>query len=205
MKENDVDRKNKGWNPEANRRWFLRRLATLGGGAIAGWAVLISCAGLKKRPRGKATSVGRFKKVFQTIKTTGELKTPNKSWVAPLKPLSAADRLASVTTIEVSQRCPECDDLATKIAMMVQGALSDPAISHAVVHQATGGGCGGNCGGAKGYICGVGCFKVTDTMLQVDEMGNVLTGQDLYAPNIMDFSAAMTNTAEAYREVFGPP
>ena len=37
-------RPEKGRDPEANRRWFLRRLAALGGGTIAGWAAMIGAA-----------------------------------------------------------------------------------------------------------------------------------------------------------------
>ena len=206
----------KGWNPEVNRRWFLRRAAVTGGGVLFAESILSSS--LKAQiPRVSSTastqlapeSLPRIRSAYQKIKSTGNFRTIGAGWAAPLRDLTPVERVAAVSILEISQRNLSCKDIGGKIGLMLKAATEARAdtlteIRTQVIQQATGGICGGGCTGA-GYICGFVCSKVTDVMLAVDQMGSVLQSGDFAnaAKDIVQTSAAMNGAAAAYREIFG--
>lgn len=191
MSDRNDDRPKKGRNPQANRRWFLRRLSALGGGAVAGLGAASKQAeaqaprgartgarprtGRAVRPQGKAATPLQFKGAFQSIKAAGTAgPTANRAWAPALQELSASDRIAAVAAVELSQRNPGCKDIAGKAAALLQimnvdamrpaGRGGRGVVGPGAVTTTTefaGGACGGDCSDTTGAICGGGCAGST--------------------------------------------
>ena len=232
MDDKKIKRRKKGSDTEENRRWFMRKLAALGGGAVAGSVALDKTADGQDRVRsgrlarvrkkltirGKAAQVAQFRTAFQKIKASGKAGArANKAWKKPLEELSWHNKLAAVAVLEISQRNPQCKDLGSKIADVTRdiaisrltktGTTPEQVLSP--VFGASGGGCGGGCDDATGGICGFDCFQMLPRdnpiyqALNVDRMGTVLTKSEFTKINLFDGAAALRNAARAYKDVFG--
>jgi hypothetical protein len=211
------NKKEKGWNPEVNRRWVLRKAAAAGGALLV--APMIATPLKAQFPTVKSSgtvqpidtaSLGRIRTAYQQIKTTGNYKTVGSGWAPAVKSLTPQERLATVWILEVSQRNTACKDIGGKIGLVMRGTLEATSntlteIRNQVIQQATGGGCGGDCQGTWGFGCGMRCAGVKDVMLAVDQAGMVLLQTDM-ANAFRDYgqiTAAVNGAASAYREIFG--
>jgi hypothetical protein len=215
MREKKQSKESKGWNPEVNRRWLLRRAALLGGSAFLAESILPHSLKAQIPTVTRTTRTvdlqasSKFRTAFQGIKSTGNFTKVNTAWAAPIRSLSPMERAVAVSVVEISQNNPNCNDIGGKIGLMLKAAsqttpdmLSD--IRDQVINQSTGGICGGGCRDAEGYICGIKCEDVKDGILAIDQMGAVLQQSDLVAMtgNLAQTAAAFDSAADIYNDIF---
>jgi len=218
MKNKQGHHVEKGWNPEVNRRWLLRRAAMASGGVFLAKSITPSSMEAQVPTVSSSTTaqkaapatIAKIHTAYQRIKATGNYNAISPAWGASVRDLTPVERVAAVSILEISQRNPGCRDIGGKIAAMLKATTEARAdtlreIQSQVILQATGGFCGGGCSGAEGYICGGACPKIKDVMLAVDQMGAVLQRTDFAnaASNYAQTAAAINGAASSYREIFG--
>ena len=216
---------------ETPRREFLRELAALGVGGLAGISLLSSEAEAFDRGYqtldlgGKAASVQQFKEVFTSTK---ELDKADPQLATHLEGLSGMEQMAAMSIIAFAQANPRNKDLGLHLAGMFHFTIVGVAMSAATsqglapgkmptaqqVQQFTQKLAFGGflCPEPTGWVCGGGCPKATGwgcgsscenaTSYAVDPEGLVLNDDILKSGNLIDFDKALLNAAEAYDQIF---
>lgn len=122
------------WTRGVARRLFMKKLGIAAAtGATLGYALQVAAQAQQPRrvqrrvtARGRASSVQRFKQAFEGIQGTRTVgQRANRRWSEHLQGMSGSDRIAAVATIEISQRHPNCKDIAHRIAAVTREASSD--------------------------------------------------------------------------------
>lgn len=228
---------------KTDRRKFLKQAGMIGGGALAAMAGFSVAAeaqrDIRVRPRDlqlpqlrtRVASTEQFAEAFGRLKEAGAAERANRRWAEAMADLSAADRFAGVSILEMRQRFPRSPNVGENLIVLFHLLGLGTANADGVDPRAFGNGCGDGCGNgcgtgcmsavaggfgcgngcgagcndseASGLMCGNGCGATGLDQLSFDREGVALDGVRMTGLDMGAAAAAMLNADRAYNEVFG--